>query len=69
MTDRTNSNGAAKPYLLDIKEVVQRTKHGERTIYRLVAEGRFPKPRKSGSRNFWIPSELEEWAVSLPPRR
>lgn len=55
--------------LLDIGQVCEATGLGERTIYRLIEEGRFPKPQKNMGRNLWRESCLIAWADANDPNR
>lgn len=34
------------------------------TLYRMIAEGRFPKPRKLGHRSVWAEQDIDEWRKS-----
>jgi predicted DNA-binding transcriptional regulator AlpA len=34
------------------------------TIFNWVRNGKFPKPRYIGTRNYWVESEVEEWMRS-----
>ncbi len=43
--------------------------HGRVQLWRLVREGRFPKPIKIGSRNAWIASEIDRWIVEQIAKR
>jgi prophage regulatory protein len=54
--------------LLRKSEVINLTSIGSSTIYRKIAEGTFPKPRKLGpSCVRWRESEIMQWMDSLPP--
>lgn len=50
--------------LLSIKEVCERYKLAERTLYRMIARGDFPKPVKMGG-NKWSLSKLKVWESSV----
>lgn len=45
----------------DIKEVAFRYLLSERTIYRMIEAGKFPRPRKCGTLNRWHIDDLAEW--------
>ncbi|OAT21119.1 AlpA family transcriptional regulator [Buttiauxella noackiae ATCC 51607] len=48
--------------LMKMPEVMHRTGNGKSWIYRLISQGRFPKPIKIGSRSIaFIESEVDEW--------
>jgi prophage regulatory protein len=53
--------------LLRLPEVKTRTGLGRSSIYRLVATGAFPRPRKLAERAVaWRASEIETWIESRP---
>ena len=31
------------------------------TLYRMIAEGKFPKPRRLGKRSVWADHDIEQW--------
>jgi excisionase family DNA binding protein len=45
----------------DIKEVAFRYLLSERTVYRMIEAGKFPRPRKCGTLNRWHIDDLAEW--------
>lgn len=50
--------------LIRLKEVQHRVGLGRSTIYRWMAEGKFPKPVHLGGCSVaWAESEIEEWIV------
>ena len=51
--------------MLDVREVSFRYLLSERTIYRRVQDGLFPKPRKLGSLNRWHIDDLTAWEKGL----
>ncbi len=59
----TDGVGTEKPIrFIRIKEVQYRTGLGRATIYRWMAQGRFPKPiRLGGHAVAWVEAELESW--------
>ena len=58
--------GSERPTrLIRIKEVQYRTGLGRSTIYRWMAQGRFPKSKKLGRHSVaWLQDEIETWVVS-----
>ena len=49
---------------LSIQEVCDRYQIAERTLYRMIARGDFPKPVKMGG-NKWSLSKLKAWEASV----
>ncbi len=48
------------PILIRMPETMRRTGYGK--AYKLIAQGRFPKPVKIGSRSIaFVESEIDEW--------
>ncbi|EPQ7392195.1 TPA: AlpA family transcriptional regulator [Salmonella enterica subsp. enterica serovar Kiambu] len=55
--------------LLRLPEVLHKTGYGRAWIYRLIREGRFPQPVKTGSRSIaFIESEVDAWIQSVIDR-
>ena len=53
--------------LLRREEVETRCGIARSTIYRLMDEGRFPRPLRIGERTVrWLESDITRWLVSLP---
>lgn len=52
--------------LLSIRQVATRTGKARSTIYRDVAAGVFPAPRKDGTRTVWLECEIDAWEHALP---
>ncbi|CAB4128478.1 AlpA Predicted transcriptional regulator [uncultured Caudovirales phage] len=52
-----------KPYrLLRLPDVIHRCGFGKSTLWRLVSEGKFPKPVRPSSRTTaWIDKEVDSW--------
>lgn len=46
---------------LPMTEVRKRVGLSASMIYRLISEGRFPKPAKFGTRSLWVESEVSAW--------
>jgi prophage regulatory protein len=58
---------AALPLLLRLPSVMRMTGLGRSTIYKLMAEAKFPTPvRLSGRVVAWRLADLEEWSHSRP---
>lgn len=53
-------------YLLDFVKVSQKICLSRYTIYKLINDETFPKPRKIGKASRWINSEIETWMKNLP---
>lgn len=47
--------------LLDVKQVAEVSNCSQRTIFRLSADGRMPKPIKLGALVRWNRTEIETW--------
>ncbi|EAS8983578.1 TPA_asm: AlpA family phage regulatory protein [Salmonella enterica] len=48
--------------LIKMSEAAHRAGFGKAWIYKLIAQGRFPKPIKTGTRSIaFVESEIEEW--------
>jgi prophage regulatory protein len=58
---RPVSNSPSLPQFLRLKEVMARVGLRVNTIYRYVALGGFPRPRKFGRSSFWVTAEVNEW--------
>lgn len=47
---------------ITIKQVAAKVSLGQSTIYKMVSEGRFPKPfQLAPNRNAWIESDIDAW--------
>lgn len=56
--------------LLRRPEVERRTGLSRTTIYRLMDEGQFPRPRRIGLRAVaWLQHEIDAWQASRPLTR
>jgi prophage regulatory protein len=54
------------PFIIDRREVERLTSLRKTTIYRLIKEGKFPKPlRISSMRVAWRMVDIESWVESL----
>lgn len=56
--------------LIRLREVQHRVGLGRSTIYRWMAEGRFPKPVPLGGHVVaWWQEDIDEWIEALAPER
>lgn len=47
---------------ITIDQLVKKTSLGRSTIYRMISEGKFPKPfQLVPNRNAWIESDIDAW--------
>lgn len=60
---------SAAESLLPMAEVRKRVGLSQSMIYRLIAEGHFPKPGKFGTRSLWVESEVAAWIAERIRRR
>jgi predicted DNA-binding transcriptional regulator AlpA len=51
--------------LLTIDQVIGETSIPRSSIYELVLTGKFPRPRKIGTRSRWVRSEIDAWVLGL----
>ena len=52
----------------DLNDLLRQDPNGARivpvskaTLYRMIAEGRFPRPRRLGKRSVWTDHDIEKW--------
>ncbi|RXV58078.1 transcriptional regulator [Roseovarius sp. A46] len=52
----------------DLNDLLRQDPNGARivpvskaTLYRMIAEGRFPKPKRLGKRSVWTDQEIQQW--------
>jgi prophage regulatory protein len=56
-----------KPILVDIENVIALTGLKKTTIWKLINNGDFPKPRQASDRSSrWLVREIEEWCEARP---
>ena len=49
---------------IKLKEVMDKTTLGRSTIYKFIAEGKFPKSKSLGGRAVaWLESDVEDWML------
>ncbi|WP_009522283.1 AlpA family transcriptional regulator [Imbroritus primus] len=54
---------------INIKQVAEKVSLGKSTIYRMVAEGEFPKPFSLGSnRTAWLEEDIDAWLATKAGR-
>jgi prophage regulatory protein len=58
---RVAEASAPQAQFLRLKEVTARIGLRVNTIYRYIARGAFPKPRKFGRSSFWVAAEVNDW--------
>lgn len=51
--------------VLRLKDVMVLTRISKSQIYRLMAEGGFPHPRKLGRVSFWVREEVDNWVSNI----
>jgi len=63
----TIANSTRPGRFLKLREVKEKTSLSSSTIYKKMAEGTFPKPRRLGEACVrWMEHDIEEWMNSLP---
>ena len=66
-TPRRPPVGAAAPRLLTLRDVTALTALSRSAVYALMAESRFPKPIRIGSRAVrWVEQEVLDFIASRP---
>ena len=50
--------------MLRLPQVRERIPMARSRVYKMMAEGKFPKPVRLGSSVFWLEDEVEEWLRS-----
>jgi excisionase family DNA binding protein len=55
--------------LLTIAQVCEATTLGESTVYRMVEDGKFPKPQRGVGKNLWRESAIIAWCDRNDPNR
>ena len=59
-TNQTNDS-ILNDALIDMKFITQYTGLTDKWFYKLIQEGKFPKPIKLGRSSRWFKSEVEQW--------
>ena len=66
-TPRRPAAGSGVPRLLTLRDVTEATALSRSAIYALMAESRFPKPIRVGSRAVrWVEQEVLDFIASRP---
>ncbi|EOF7282385.1 helix-turn-helix transcriptional regulator [Enterobacter hormaechei] len=61
MTMQSNNIDLMNDKLVDMVFITEFTGLSDKWFYKLISEGRFPKPIKLGRSSRWKESELKEW--------
>ncbi|WP_345783024.1 helix-turn-helix transcriptional regulator [Coraliomargarita parva] len=65
----TNSMNSPSDRLLRIEELIERLSISRRSIYRLIADGEFPRPIPIGRAARWCLSDVENYLERLKQQR
>ena len=57
----TQSISLLDDQFVDIKFITRLTGLSDKWFYKLIKDGKFPKPIKLGSSSRWLKSEIENW--------
>ena len=57
----TQSISLLDDQFVDIKFITHLTGLSDKWFYKLIKDGKFPKPIKLGSSSRWLKSEIENW--------
>lgn len=67
-TTVTSTAQSVQPVFLRMPTVIRLTGLGRSTIYRLIAQQKFPGPVRVGTRAVaWRRSDLDRWSEARPP--
>lgn len=61
MTMQSNNIDLMNDKLVDMVFITEFTGLSDKWFYKLISEGKFPKPIKLGRSSRWKESELKEW--------
>ncbi|WP_435955060.1 helix-turn-helix transcriptional regulator [Dryocola sp. BD626] len=61
MTMQSNNIDLMNDKLVDMVFITEFTGLSDKWFYKLISEGKFPKPIKPGRSSRWKESELKEW--------
>lgn len=61
MTDMNSSTGLMNDRLVDMVFITEYSGCSDKWFYKLISEGKFPKPIKLGRSSRWLLSEVEVW--------
>ena len=48
---------------VNMKFITQLTTLSDKWFYKLIQDGKFPKPIKFGRKSLWLKSEVEQWLM------
>lgn len=63
MTMQSNNIDLMNDKLVDMVFITEFTGLSDKWFYKLISEGKFPKPIKLGRSSRWKESELKEWLL------
>lgn len=63
MTMQNNNIDLMNDKLVDMVFITEFTGLSDKWFYKLISEGKFPKPIKLGRSSRWKESELKEWLL------
>lgn len=55
--------------LIRLPEVLERVALKKTLVYKLIAEGEFPRPVKAGVASLWVDEEIDDWICDMAARR
>lgn len=61
MTNMINSTDLMNDRLVDMVFITEYSGCSDKWFYKLISEGKFPKPIKLGRSSRWLLSEVEVW--------
>lgn len=63
--DQTQATSSQSQHtLLDLDDLMRKTKMAKTTLYDLIKNDKFPQPIKVRRRSYWVESEIDGW-ISL----
>ncbi len=61
MTTQNNDSSLLNDKMVDMKFITEFTGLTDKWFYKLISEGKFPKPIKLGRSSRWLQSEVTAW--------
>lgn len=61
MNTENTSSGQGQHKLLDLDDLMRKTKMSKTTLYDLIKNDQFPQPIKVRRRSYWVESEIDAW--------
>lgn len=61
MSTQNNDSSLLNDKVVDMKFITEFTGLTDKWFYKLISEGKFPKPIKLGRSSRWLQSEVEVW--------